>query len=105
VRNWAAAERSETYGVTPPEPDEPHDDIVDRELGTWEQRSVDLRVSDLYRQRFERFESSFAAEVDALGDDAMDQEVDVLETLSEFRDPPTTVEQTDDGETATASSG
>jgi Ca-activated chloride channel family protein len=105
VRNWAASERSETYGVTPPEPDEPHDDIVDRELGTWEQRSVDLRVSDLYRQRFERFESSFAAEVDALGDDAMDQEVDVLETLSEFRDPPTTVEQTDDGETATASSG
>jgi len=55
LRNWAAFERAQSYGVTPPEPDAPDDDIVVRELGQWEQRSVPLGVSEPYDERIERF--------------------------------------------------
>ncbi len=99
LRNWAAFERSQHYGVTPEEPDHVEDDIVVRDLGKWEQQSVDLGVSDLYAERFERFEAYFESQVDVLGEaDAFQDDFDVLETLSEFDGGPTTVIPPEDDE-------
>ncbi|MEF8839543.1 MAG: VWA domain-containing protein [Haloarculaceae archaeon] len=100
LRNWAAFERSQVYGVTPPEPDTPDDDIYVRELGTWEQRSVALRVSELYRERFARFQSSFEAQIDALGDESMDRDLGILENLSAASGEPVTVHSPGDGPTS-----
>ena len=84
MRNWAAYERSRYYGVTPHEPDEPGDDIVVRELGRWEQESVGLQVSELYRERFDRFAAYFGGEIESLGDEDLQQDLEILELLREY---------------------
>ena len=63
---------------------EPSDGIESRSdavLGQWEQTSVRLRVSPVYRDRIATFEDHFAAERDALGSDRMTEDLDLLRTL------------------------
>jgi Ca-activated chloride channel family protein len=54
---------------------------AERELSDWEQESLELRVPDEYADLFERFREHLLAEMDAVGDDDLQQEVDVLDDL------------------------
>jgi Ca-activated chloride channel family protein len=65
--------------ILPPQP-EP-------ELGEWEQRSIPLFVSRAYRKLFEEFQAYFAAEREALADEALEQEIVILDKLSQFGGP------------------
>jgi len=54
------------------------------ELGQWERESTDLAVSPRYRERFESFVPHFESEMDALGDETLAQELEILRTLAEY---------------------
>ena len=80
MRNWAAHERALAAG----EELDVGDGVEHRsddDLGQWEQRSVDLSVSEPYGDRIAAFTEYFRAERAALGADRMDQDLAVLETL------------------------
>jgi len=54
------------------------------ELGQWERQSVALWVSEEYRQLYAEFKDYFKGEMVAIGDDTLEQEVTILETLSTY---------------------
>ncbi|WP_436926924.1 vWA domain-containing protein [Halosimplex amylolyticum] len=92
MRNWMAHERADgEEGATAVE--EP---IEHREYdGQWEQRSVDLRVSDPYDARIDRFVDYFRDQQSALGADRMDRDVEVLERLANATGEPAVAETGD----------
>ena len=51
-------------------------------VGTWERKSLALRVSDEFKQLFTDFTHYFELEMQALGDETLQQELDVLQLLS-----------------------
>ncbi|WP_435365205.1 vWA domain-containing protein [Haloarchaeobius sp. DYHT-AS-18] len=77
MKNWMVAER-ESGGDPPAEGIE----VPEYELGKWERQSDPLTVSPTYRQRFTTFSDHFESEMTALGDDALQQELDVLRKLA-----------------------
>ncbi|WP_435319868.1 vWA domain-containing protein [Haloarchaeobius sp. TZWSO28] len=77
MKNWMVAER-ESGGDPPAEGIE----VPEYELGKWERQSDPLTVSPAYRQRFATFSDYFESEMTALGDDALQQELDVLRKLA-----------------------
>ncbi|WP_323674292.1 VWA domain-containing protein [Halorubellus sp. PRR65] len=81
LKSWMVAER-ERDG-------EPTADGVpvydDDHLGEWEQQSDPLSVSREYRDRIGAFAEHFEREMDAVGDDALQQELDLLRTLAAYR--------------------
>ncbi|MFB6243702.1 MAG: VWA domain-containing protein [Halobaculum sp.] len=82
MRNWAAYERAQVTGRSAPAPETIDDPVEHRALGRWEQRSVSLRVSPLYRQRFDRFEAWFDTHRRALGEGALAEDARVLDALT-----------------------
>jgi Ca-activated chloride channel family protein len=86
IKNWIiderdSIERNETVkpsvnaveGILPP-----------IELGRWERQSIPLRVSEPYKALFSAFSSYFEDEMNAIGDDRLGQELDILDTLSGY---------------------
>lgn len=61
--------------------------IIDPEfiLGRWERQSEKLRVSDEYRQLFAEFVPYFEREKNAIGDQSMDKEIEILRLLSTYK--------------------
>ncbi len=84
LRNWAAYERAQVAGGSPDGPAEGIEPQADERLGRWEQQSVELRVSPIYRERFERFSAYFAAERRALGDEDMVRDLAIVEKLAGY---------------------
>jgi len=79
LRNWIAHERGRMV-VTEASadieaPDEP------RELGQWEQQSVDLTVTPPYDERFAAFREHFASEAAAIGDEDLDRELEIIDRI------------------------
>jgi Ca-activated chloride channel family protein len=81
LKNWMVYERDRSAvaadgGVSvPPESDE---------LGRWERQSDDLVVSERYRERIGTFADHFEAEMRAIGDDALQRDLDVLRKLESY---------------------
>ncbi len=50
-------------------------------LGKWERQSMPLAVSEEYEALFEEFTEYFKAEMEAIGDDALERELEVLDLL------------------------
>jgi Ca-activated chloride channel family protein len=50
--------------------------------GKWEQESVPLSVSAAYADRFEAFADHFESEMQAIGDDRLERELDLLRTVA-----------------------
>ena len=50
-------------------------------LGQWERRSIPLYVSQPFRKEFKKFRKHFNAEMTALGDQDLEQEMDVIKLL------------------------
>ena len=78
LQNWMIDERERDGEPTTDGIEVPDDD----RLGEWERQSEELTVSAPYRDRFGTFADHLEAEMNALGDDALQQELDVLETLA-----------------------
>jgi Ca-activated chloride channel family protein len=51
-------------------------------LSQWERQSLPLTVSDLYKKIFRTFSEYFEQEMDAIGDNTLEQELDILQTLA-----------------------
>ncbi len=99
LKNWLLDEREiiEKQKPIPPEPIVPPVGsyyiegipIIDPEfvLGRWERQSAKLRVSDEYRKLFAEFTPYFERELTAIGDQSMSKELDILRTLSNYKNP------------------
>jgi Ca-activated chloride channel family protein len=85
LKSWMIAERegdeaapvSAEEGIEPPADEDDYDD-------RWEQQSDPLTVSATYRQRFDRFAAYFRDEMADLGDDRLEQELELLQKLASF---------------------
>lgn len=51
------------------------------QLGQWERQSIPLGVSSQYKELFSEFKTYFEKEKKAIGDDALGQEITILEKL------------------------
>jgi len=78
LKSWMVDERERGGDPSADGIEVPDDD----HLGRWEQRSTELTVSAAYRERFETFADHFESEMAAIGDDALEQELDVLNALA-----------------------
>ena len=56
--------------------------VVPVKLGKWERQSIPLHVTDQYKNIFELFRAYFEKEMEALGDEALKQELAVLGKLT-----------------------
>ena len=99
LKNWLLKER-EIVGQQKPIPSEPivptvgsyyieGIPIIDPEfvLGRWERQSTKLRVSDEYKKLFAEFTPYFEREMTTIGDQTMSKELDILRTLSNYKNP------------------
>jgi Ca-activated chloride channel family protein len=71
--------RGEGIILPPPEPV-----VGPYQLGRWERQSAPLRVSEHYQGLFEEFAEYFEEEMDAIGDETLERELDILEKLSTY---------------------
>ncbi len=70
-------------GIYPPEPPFMPPCFPYPVLGEWERQSVELSVDENYSDLFKEFAAHFKAEASAIGDDTLEQELDLLEDLAE----------------------
>jgi Ca-activated chloride channel family protein len=85
VQNWLIDEREHAGWSQPWEPRiNPEYGIClpPSYLGQWERTSLPLTISSPYRSLFGDFSDYFAEEMDEIGDDSLDQELDILNKLS-----------------------
>ncbi len=74
IRPWRPMVDDE-IGIPVPPPIEPM-------LGRWERQSMPLTVSEEYEDLFEEFTDYFEAEMGAIGDDTLEQELEILDMLN-----------------------
>jgi Ca-activated chloride channel family protein len=75
VHEWIAHER-EALGLGELSPSDP---------GYWERESKPLVVSEPYRQKFGKFLEHFVSEAGRIGDDHLDEEINILEKLANWK--------------------
>ncbi len=61
--------------------------VIPVELGEWERQSMPLTVSDSYRELFVIFEDYFHKEMQAIGDDTLVREEEILRKLGSYQGP------------------
>ncbi|WP_252700698.1 vWA domain-containing protein [Natronosalvus vescus] len=88
LREWTVYERKVAAGETEPDDTadadaEGIDPPASHRLGEWEQQSVPLSVSDRYDTRLRTFADHLESEMAAVGDDDLEQELTMLETILE----------------------
>jgi len=100
IKNWIIDEREYYSGLTSsrmPEPEVMEFRITEEtgliapwpyELGQWERQSLELVVSEHYIKIFEEFAAYFQNEMNKIGDNTLQQELDILQTLSTVRNHP-----------------
>jgi Ca-activated chloride channel family protein len=87
LRDWSRAVRDGAGGEESDEADDREGEVDDwqhggeRELSDWEQESVPLQVPGEYADLFEQFREHLHEEMDAIGDEDLEQEVEVLAGL------------------------
>lgn len=69
-------------GIYPPEPPHLPPCFPEPSLGEWERQSVELDVDRNYRDLFEEFAEYYEEEMEAIGDDELKEELDILEDLA-----------------------
>ncbi len=92
MKNWVIDERASIVDSRPIEPYVTREiglrcpmPIPEPQLGRWERQSVDLRVSSHYRTLIRDFRDHFEDEMDELGDKSLEQELDILDKLGDYR--------------------
>lgn len=87
IKNWIQHERSKQ---TETETDENKEGTVTSSdetdiLGQWERQSIELFVSTEYKKLFTDFLSYFETEKEKLGDTSLDQEIEILKILKDYK--------------------
>jgi Ca-activated chloride channel family protein len=91
LKNWIIDEREYANYSQPwnPSVDSEQGIILPRRikpsLGQWERQSVPLTVSEAYRDLFKEFMDYFENEMNAIDDDTLDQELELLNHLSTYK--------------------
>ena len=83
IKNWIIDEREsiEKNEMVTPSVNSEEGIVVPIELGRWERQSIPLRVSEPYKELFKEFSIYFEKEMNAIGDDTLGQELDILDIL------------------------
>ncbi len=81
LREWVDAARERPATGEEQDGESPVDDWQLGGDSEWERESVPLRVPDPYPGEFRRFREHLLAEMEAVGDDDLQREADLLETL------------------------
>lgn len=83
IKNWLIDERENASISYPWEPRVNHKDgiIVPPAQGQWERQSLQLYVSPAYKAIFQQFSAYFQSEAEAIGDESLDQELEIFEIL------------------------
>lgn len=85
IKNWISDERSSLEQDKPVVPVVNEEDGIVvprmRPLGQWERQSVELDVSEEYKELFSDFKDYYVSEAEAIGDDDLMKEVEVLDLL------------------------
>ena len=83
MKNWINDERKSIQEGTPVEPSVNTEVgiVICIQLGEWERQSVLLRVSEGYRKLFETFKEYFLQEMREIGDETLEQELQILDKL------------------------
>jgi len=87
AKNWIIDEQEHVHLSQPWEPsiDREHGIIVPQPmLSKWERQSLPLTVSLGYQGLFKEFSTYFAKEMEAIGDDTLEQELDILDILGGY---------------------
>ncbi len=89
LKNWLIDERRHDDWIEPWEPRVDHEIGIplpppEPRLGQWERQSMPLTVADKYERLFEEFAQYFDHEMEAIGDQTLEQELDILEMLSHY---------------------
>ena len=86
IKNWIIDERESIEKNETVRPSVNAEDgiIPPIELGRWERQSIPLRVSEPYKELFKEFAVYFEEEMNAIGDNTLGQERDILNTLSGY---------------------
>jgi Ca-activated chloride channel family protein len=84
AQNWIAYERANIEGESPDPPEDGIESEENPDLGNWERQSEVLQVSPAYADRFATFAEYFEAEMEAVGDESLQQELDILDLLIEM---------------------
>jgi Ca-activated chloride channel homolog len=89
LQNWLIDERQHVQFSKPWTPyiNEDSGIVIPTESrwNQWERQSLNLTVSEPYRSIFRDFSRYFEAEMNRIGDDTLDQELDILGTLYRYR--------------------
>jgi Ca-activated chloride channel family protein len=83
MKNWIDDERRSISEGVPVEPSVNAEVgiIIYVQLGEWERQSVPLQVSEGYKRLFETFREYFEQEMEAIGDETLEQELEILDRL------------------------
>ena len=93
LKTWLVAEQEPS--LAPAEADGIEIPAEDPPLGEWEQQSQPLTVSERNADRIREFRAHFEREADAVGDDALDREAELLDTILETAEPSPSDPETD----------
>lgn len=102
AQNWIEYERAELAGADADAPATGIDESGGADLGDWERKSADLRVSPAYAERIATFKEYFATEADAIGDESLDRELETMARILETADDPGAEEATGNESAAVA---
>lgn len=89
IKNWINEERANYQEIKPFIPlcvtreigIEVPDLCGEFQLGQWERQSISLRVASAYKSLFEEFKTYFEKEKNTIGDDELNQEIEILDKL------------------------
>ncbi|MBU7017178.1 MAG: VWA domain-containing protein [Theionarchaea archaeon] len=83
MKNWINDERKSIQEGIPVEPSVNTEVgiVICVQLGEWERQSILLRVSEGYRELFETFKEYFIREMREIGDETLEQELQILDKL------------------------
>ena len=88
IKNWINDERASYVKSEPIIPCVNQEvGIIDPcsiQLGQWERQSIPLQVSDAYEDLFKEFKTYFKEEMNAVGDDTLEQEIEIMEKLINY---------------------
>lgn len=90
MKNWVTDERESHEQKKPLEPSVNYEEGIilpkpaEPPLGKWERQSIPLRVSEHYKEIFREFSTYFEKEMNAIGDDTLNKELEIINKLSNY---------------------
>lgn len=105
MQNWIDHERATLADAEYEPPADGVEPTQPPTLGSWERQSADLQVTPPYDERIETFRDHFADEADAIGDEALERELETMDLILAAADASADDAADADGSTDDAADG